>query len=133
MTVRIFDDGSGHGTTGFTLPVVTPADAMHAGDEGVLIAPDDSIAMRFNVGIRTLDAGAALAIDVHDRIGEIRHTSTRELAANWFNQMTGGDFAGVPLQSGDYIVIRVTRGSAILYGATVDNTTNDPSVQMVTR
>ena len=52
---------------------------------------------------------------------------------NWFNQLLGADFAGTPLQSGDYIAIRITRGSAILYGAAVDNTTNDASVQVVTR
>jgi CSLREA domain-containing protein len=131
MTVRIFDDGSGHGTTGFTLPTVTPADALVAGDATLLIAPDDPIAMRFNVGVRTLDGGASMNIDVRDRSGATRHTFTRDFAPNWFNQLAAADFAGIELQSGDYVVITITRGSAILYGAAVDNITNDPSVQVL--
>jgi len=39
----------------------------------------------------------------------------------------------VTLNGGDYLVIHLLRGSAILYGAAVDNLTNDPSVQVVTR
>jgi hypothetical protein len=86
--------------------------------------------MRFNVGIRTLDDGAAMTIEVRDRTGATRQTITREYAANWFNQLAGSDFAGVPLNGGDYLAIHVTRGGAILYGAAVDNLTNDPSVQV---
>ena len=133
MIVRIYDDGNGHGTTGFTLPVVTPADALAAGEEGLLVPPDDPMAMRFNVGVRTLDDGAAITIEVRDRTGAVRHEATREYVANWFNQIGANDFAGIALASGDYLVIRVARGSAILYGATIDNLTNDASVQLVTR
>ena len=39
------------------------------------------------------------------------------------------DFAGVPLHLNDSIEITVERGSVIVYGATTDNTTNDPSLQ----
>jgi len=133
MTVRIYDDGTGRGTTGFTLPVVTPSDALLAGDTGLLVAPDDPIAMRFNIGIRTLDAGATLTITIRDRTGATRHTMTREFEPNWFNQMPAADFAAVAPRSGDYIAVHVTHGSAILYGAAVDNETNDPSVQVVTK
>ena len=131
MTVRIYDDASGHGTTGFTLPVVTPDAALGAGDQGILFAPDSAIAMRFNIGVRTLEDGAALSIETRDRYGAIRHNVTREFGGNWFNQIPGNDFAGIALNSGDYLVIHVTRGSAILYGATIDNVTNDPSVQVL--
>jgi hypothetical protein len=133
LTVRIYDDGSGHGTTGFTLPVVTPDDALTAGHDGVLAAPEDPAAMRFNVGIRTLDAGASMTIEVRDRTGATRRTSTRDFLPNWFNQLSGPDFAGIALNGGDYILIHVTRGSAILYGAAIDNLTNDPSVQVVSK
>ena len=133
MIVRIYDDGSGHGTTGFTLPVVTPSDALVAGDNGLLVPPDDPIAMRFNVGIRTLADGATMTIEVRGRSGETRRSATREFAPNWFNQMTVTDFAQGSLEPGDYLVIHVTRGSAILYGASVDNVSNDPSVQLVTK
>ncbi|MGN6184500.1 MAG: beta strand repeat-containing protein, partial [Thermoanaerobaculia bacterium] len=131
MTVRIYDDGSGHGRTGFTLPVVTPDDALVAGDTAILIAPDNPIAMRFNVGIRTLDAGATIEIEVRDRLGNSRHMLTRQFAPQWFNQLPGSDFAGIALQGGDYLVLHIRNGSAILYGAAVDNITNDPSVEVV--
>ncbi|HEX7155181.1 MAG TPA: Calx-beta domain-containing protein [Thermoanaerobaculia bacterium] len=132
LTVRIYDDG-GDGTTGFTLPVVTPGDALSAGDTALLIAPADPIAMRFNIGVRTLAAGATLAIEVRDRTGATRHSVTRNYEAGWFNQVAAAGFAGVPLNAGDYLAITVVRGSAILYGASVDNATNDPSVQVATK
>jgi hypothetical protein len=132
LTVRIYDD-SGDGTTGFTLPVVTPADALGAGERTILVAPADPVSMRFNVGVRALDEGAALTIEVRDHTGAIRHTATRDYPGNWFAQTSGADFAGITLQGGDYLAIHVTRGRAILYGAAVDNTTNDPSVQMGVR
>ena len=34
--------------------------------------------------------------------------------------------------AGDYIQVGVSGGSAIVYGAATDNSTNDPSVQFVT-
>ena len=133
MTVRIYDDGSGHGTTGFTLPVVTAANALVAGDSAVLFAPSDPATMRFNVGVRTLDDGATIVVDVRDRNGVVRNTVTRDYAANWFNQFPGAEWTGVSLNAGDYVTVRVTRGSAILYGAAVDNITNDPSVQILAK
>jgi CSLREA domain-containing protein len=133
MTVRIYDDGSGHGTTGFTLPTVTADDALSAGDSGLLVAPDNPVAMRFNIGVRALDDGASMTVEVRDRTGATRHAATRDYGPNWFNQLAASDFAGMALGSGDYLVIRVTRGRAILYGAAVDNLTNDPSVQVVTK
>jgi hypothetical protein len=39
----------------------------------------------------------------------------------------------VELRPGDYVSIRVTRGAAIVYGAVVDNITNDPSVHLVVK
>ncbi|HEX2835625.1 MAG TPA: Calx-beta domain-containing protein [Thermoanaerobaculia bacterium] len=128
MNIRIYDDG-GAGTTGFTLPVVTPADALREGDRAVLIAPGDPIAARFNIGIRTLALGASLTITVRDRHGAVLHTRTRDYAPNFFSQNPAAAFAG---RAGDYIEIEITRGSAILYGAAVDNITNDPSVEVLT-
>jgi hypothetical protein len=112
---------------------VTPDAALAAGDGGVLVAPDNLQAMRFNVGIRTLESGAELTIEVRDRLGALRKITTRDFSANWFNQFSGSDFAGLALNGGDYLVIRITGGSAILYGASIDNITNDPSVEVLTR
>ncbi|HEX7149841.1 MAG TPA: Calx-beta domain-containing protein [Thermoanaerobaculia bacterium] len=133
LSVRIYNDGGATGTTGFSLPVVTPDDALLAGETATLFAPADPVAMRFNVGVRTLDDGATLTIEVRSRDGALLQTTTRDYAANWFHQVSGADFAGAPLSAGDYLVIRVTRGSAVLYGATIDNRTNDPAVEVLTR
>jgi hypothetical protein len=62
---------------------------------------------------------------------EPRFHSTRSLPANYFTQMSAADFVGVPLHEGDSIMITVSAGSLIAYGATTDNRTNDPSVQFV--
>jgi hypothetical protein len=129
MTVRIYDDG-GEGTTGFTLPVVMPEEALVAGDRGVLIAPADPIAFRFNVGVRTLELGATMTITVRDRRGEVLHTLTREYPPAYFVQQPAAIFAE---RAGDFIEVEITSGSAFLYGAAVDNTTNDPSVQVLTK
>jgi Calx-beta domain-containing protein len=133
VATRIYNDGGAAGTTGFTLPLLTLDHALAAGDRASLFAPADPIAMRFNVGLRTLDEGATLEIEVHDHTGALLKTSTHDYAPNWFNQFSGADFAGLPLSAGDYLAIRVQHGSAILYGATIDNITNDASVELATR
>ncbi|HEX7832426.1 MAG TPA: Calx-beta domain-containing protein, partial [Thermoanaerobaculia bacterium] len=130
LTVRVYDDGS-DGTTGFSLPIVAPSDALIAGDTGLLITPNNPTAARFNVGVRTFDEGVSLTIHVRNHLGTLVSTTARDYAPNYFQQLPVIAFTDTPLQPGDYLEIVVTHGSALLYGATVDNITNDPSVQVV--
>jgi len=63
---------------------------------------------------------------------------TRELArtypSNYFEQRDSAAFLdGALLAANDTITIQVVSGAAIVYGATVDNQTNDPSLQLARR
>ena len=40
---------------------------------------------------------------------------------------------GLALTGGESITVRITSGSAFIYGATTDNKTNDPSIQFARR
>ena len=53
----------------------------------------------------------------------------KSLDPNFFVQESAAAFLDTTLQANDSIEIRIDRGSVILYGATVDNITQDPSFQ----
>jgi len=66
------------------------------------------------------------------------YTSTTGLTAEfnksclpvYFEQVDSTSFfGGVPVKGNQAITISVTLGGAIIYGATTDSVTNDPSVQ----
>lgn len=134
VNARVFNDGGATGTTGFTEELVTPAEALGAGQRGVLVGPIDAALYRFNVGVRTLAAGATLSIVVRNASGAVTRTLTRTYPPSYFEQRDSGAFLeGPALASSDTITVQVTSGSAIVYGATVDNRTNDPSLQLARR
>jgi hypothetical protein len=96
----------------------------------VLIAPDDVTRFRLNIGIRTLEQGAAMTIVVRDREGIVLKTLDRAFGPTSFEQTSSSGFLlGLALTGGESISIHLTSGSAFIYGATTDNTTNDPSLQ----
>lgn len=134
LVVRVFNDAGALGTSGFTEEVVLPADALGAGHRGILVTPIDTALYRFNVGVRTLGAGAVLSIVVRNAAGTVTRTLTRTYAASYFEQRDSSAFLeGTVLAANDTITIQVISGSAIVYGATVDNRTNDPSFQLARR
>lgn len=131
LVVRVFNDAGAAGTTGFTEEAVTPAEALVAGEEGFLIAPPDPALYRFNVGVRTLGSGATLTITARNAAGTVTRTLTRVYPPNFFEQRDSASFLnGAAVAANESITIRVDSGSAIVYGATVDNRTNDPSLQL---
>jgi hypothetical protein len=134
VVVRVFNDAGAAGTTGFTEEAVKPADALGAGERGFLIAPPDAALYRFNVGVRTLESGATLAITARNSAGTVTRTFTRTYPPNYFEQRDSASFLnGAPVAANESITIQIVSGSAIVYGATVDNRTNDPSLQLATR
>jgi hypothetical protein len=126
---RVFNDGGVRGTTGFSVDAARPEDALQSGETGVLIAPADPAATRFNVGIRTFDAGASLSVTIRDRDGQIIRTFSKVYAPNYFEQQAGSVFLGAAPGPSDSVSITVTGGSAIVYGASTDNKTQDPAIQ----
>jgi hypothetical protein len=134
VLARVFNDGGVLGTSGLTEEVITSDAALQAGDSGVLFAPADIHAFRLNIGIRTLSAGASMNVTVRDKDGNVVKTTSHTYAPTFFTQPTSANFLdGYTLAGGETITVDVTSGAAILYGSTTDNTTNDPSVQFLTK
>ncbi|HEX7138218.1 MAG TPA: hypothetical protein VF219_10240 [Vicinamibacterales bacterium] len=128
--VRVFNDAGVLGTSGLTEDLLTSDAALQAGDSGVLFAPADVHAFRLNVGVRTLGSGASMNITVRDKDGVVVKTTSHTYTATFFTQPTSaGILDGYTLTGGETITFDLTSGAAIIYGATTDNTTNDPSVQ----
>lgn len=134
VVARVFNDAGALGTTGFSEELVVPGDALGAGERGILVAPPDAALYRYNVGIRTLGAGAMLSIMVRNAGGSVTRTLTRAYPANYFEQRDSAAFLeGAAVAANDTIVVEIVSGRAIVYGATIDNRTNDPSMQLARR
>ena len=114
---------------GAALGAVVAAGAFAAGSTGFLIAPTDTAHFRFNMGVRTFLSGATITLKVHDATGAVVQTVTKTYQPTYFEQQSSDTFLGYTLQPNDVIEVDVNSGSAVLYGATTDNTTNDPSLQ----
>jgi hypothetical protein len=129
---RVYNDGGAAGTTGLAEEAFAPSNAMQAGRKGALLAPADVQKFRLNIGVRTLENGATLAITVRDKDGAVVKTTTKSYGANQFTQISSAAMLdSYALTGGETITFQVTAGSAFVYGSTTDNTTNDPSVQFV--
>jgi hypothetical protein len=126
-TMRVYNDGGDNGAPGLLAPLVDVADALRAGDHALLIAPADAAALRYNIGIRSLDAGASLTLTLRRTNGTIAATANRTLAPNTLIHQTATSLLGVAIEDDDAIEIHVTAGSAIVYGSAVENTSQDPS------
>jgi hypothetical protein len=130
---RVFNDAGAAGTTGLAEEALAPEEVL-SNASGVLLAPANAQKFRLNIGVRTLDRGAAFTITVRDKDGLIVKTVSKSYDSTYFNQI-GSDamLDGYLLTGGETITFEVTSGSAYIYGATTDNTTNDPSVQFARR
>lgn len=132
--VRVFNDAGTAGTTGLTEELLRPEDALQQGQSGALIAPADATRFRLNLGIRTLDAGATVTITVRDASGAVLKTVQKGFAPSYFVQTSSAvQLDGYVLTGGETLSFTIEAGSAFIYGATTDNTTNDPSQQFVRR
>ncbi|HVR44159.1 MAG TPA: hypothetical protein VMS56_12030, partial [Thermoanaerobaculia bacterium] len=127
---RIFNDAGEAGTTGMTEEQVALGQVLAVGEHGLLIAPPNPDQARFNIGVRTLGEGAELEIVVRNSSGTVVQEISRSYEHTFFSQTSAAVFLGIAPGPSDVIEIRVTEGSAIVYGATTDNITQDPSLQM---
>jgi hypothetical protein len=119
------------GTVGLATQSLDPArDAITAPAHAVLIAPADLGASRFNVGIRALDAAAALRLTLYDRTGHVKATVVRQFPADTLIQSAAADLLGTALAADDSIVVEVTSGTAFVYASTTDNSSQDPALQI---
>ena len=114
IVVRIFDDASAVKPSA-QVPLVDPADALTVGKRGTLVSPHDPIKFRFNFGIRTLGDGATITIDRHNSSGAVLQTVHFVYPSNYFVQLPAA--AGAD----ESWTFSIEQGSAIVYGAAVDN------------
>lgn len=64
--------------------------------------------------------------------GAVRKTLSKAHPGTFYLQQSSTDFLeGLALAANDSLEIAVTAGNVLVYGATADNTTNDPSLQLV--
>ena len=130
-TVRVFNDAGAAGTTGFTEELMRSDEALRPRQSGVLLLPADLTNFRFNLGVRTLESGATTTLTLRDASGTVVATISRAFAPTYHEQQSASAFLGVStLPAGGSISIAVSSGDAIFYGATVDNATGDPSLQI---
>lgn len=133
-STRVFNDAGAAGTSGLSEEAMPAADALHAGDTGSLIAPNDFVRFRLNIGVRSLQDGAAFTVTVRDANGQVLKTVDRSYGATAFTQVTSTQMLdGFVLTGGESLTFTMTSGSAFIYGATTDNITNDPSMQLARR
>ncbi|HVT03015.1 MAG TPA: hypothetical protein VHL58_06515 [Thermoanaerobaculia bacterium] len=131
--IRIFNDAGVNGTSGMTENLVAGNAALQTGESATLIAPPDPVASRFNIGVRSLEAGATLNVGWKDKSGVVRKNLTKTYGPTFFAQVTSLIFLEGTIAPSDTITFTVTNGQAVIYGATTDNTTQDPSLQLSAR
>jgi hypothetical protein len=129
MIARIYNDAGAAGTTGMAIDQIAPSSALAPGDTGIILGPSDPSKFRLNIGVRTLGSGATMQVIVRDRNGVQRNSVTKSYGANYFEQVAVSIFTGIDLLGSDSIAITVNSGSALVYGAATDNTTQDPTLQ----
>jgi hypothetical protein len=135
VTVRVFNDNGAAGTQGFVEPVVRPRDAALTNAQVFLSQPHDPTNFRMNIGVRTLDLGATLLVINIAKDGQSAGTvATKTYPANYFEQVGLQQFLdNLPPSPDGLLAINVTAGSAVIYGSTTDNRTNDSAVTIATR
>ena len=136
IVTRIFNDDGDDGTSGFTEPLVKVGDVTVPGSgasvTGVLLGPYLVERYRYNIGLRTTEAPVHVTVTVLDSAGAEVHTVSHDYPAEYFVQTTVADFLdGFEIGNSYSLRITFSGGGLIIYGATVDNTTNDPSAQFM--
>lgn len=139
ILTRVYNDAGAEGTSGLTEKPIVISDGISIGEEllargvtGFLVTPRDPAKTRFNIGVRTLYSGATITATLKNSAGVTIRTITRTYTANYFVQTDAATFLGGPIAGDETIQISISSGSAIVYGSTTDNTTNDPAIQFAT-
>jgi hypothetical protein len=119
------------GKFGLLAPIidVRSTEVLPAASIGVLLTPSDPEAFRMNIGVRSLFSGAVMEVRTFDANGAEVSVVKRTYAPTWLEQVDAASFIGAAVPAGGTIHVLVTEGQAIVYGAIVDNETNDPSMQ----
>jgi hypothetical protein len=129
---RIYNDHD-PAANGAREDLILPEEALLPGEGGILVAPADLQRYRFNIGVRTLSAGAAMTVTVRDRTGALRSSFSVAYPGDFFFQLSANGFLGLSLQPEDSIRFVLSSGRAVVYGATADNTTQELAIFIATQ
>jgi hypothetical protein len=133
-TFRVYNDGGAAGTSGFNEDLVPLNKVFVSGATLLLTCPPNPAKSRLNVGVRTLGDGATIVATLRGATGSTIKSVTKTYGANYFEQTTLDAFLGGASVSGnESLTLQITAGQAVIYGATVDNTTNDSSASLAQR
>jgi hypothetical protein len=126
------------GTTGFVEGLVDPKSILASPVIGLLMAPDDPVNFRFNIGIRSFQGGVTLGLSVFNKDGQLRQQGlSLTYDSNYVTQipaselLTAAGSSPFLLEPSDTVQIEVFAGSAMIYGVMEDNQTHDVAIQMV--
>jgi len=134
LAARIYNDGGGAGTTGFTIGSIPDEDVLTSGDHGVLFLPSDPFRFRTNIGVRTGAAGVSLTVTRRNAGGGVVQTLSKTYPGTYFEQVPASVFlGGAAVEPNDSLTIQITSGSATLYAVNADNMSQDPSIQFATK
>jgi hypothetical protein len=106
---------------------------LGAGTSGILLTPSDATRLRMNVGVRAGTQGATATVLLRDASGALVRTLQKTYPPNFFEQVSGATFLEGSFGVDSSFEIRVTAGSLLVYAATADNTTQDPSIVVARR
>ncbi|HEX2123540.1 MAG TPA: ScyD/ScyE family protein, partial [Thermoanaerobaculia bacterium] len=130
VIVTTIVDENAPGSPAVQIPQLRPEDALGGGQRGGLITPSDIFRFRMNIGIRTLQHGAALTFRVFDSAGREVHSVSRPFPPMFFQQFLASDLLGGPLPANGVVIVTVDAGDAIVYAATIANDTGDATLQI---
>lgn len=130
VVARAYDDQGEQGTNGATIRLLSLAEFAHSGERTLLVVPANLAAFRFNIGVRTLEDGAVVRLRVYGQSGMERHVIERSWGPEYFEQRPAAEMLGTTLLSNESVDVEILAGSAIFYGTTTDNRSNDPAVQI---
>jgi hypothetical protein len=122
--VHIMNLAVGGATFGMSVPQVRVADFAASGVVTINVQPVSRA--RTNVGVRTLENGGTLYMQVTD--GRQTRTVERSFPGTYFAQMTVDDLVGFHVDTP--ALIRINSIGALVYGTQTDNITNDPRMRI---
>jgi hypothetical protein len=131
VVARVFSDAGAAGTAGFTIDPLPPSAALKSGESGVIIVPPDLSKTRLNIGLRSLDGSVTMVIALRRSNGAIKGFVTKTMGPNYFEQPSvAALLPGHFIEGSDTITFTISSGNgAIIYGASTENSTQDPSLQ----
>ena len=127
---RVYNDGGASGTTGFSESFEDLDSFATAGDKVYLVCSPDPALFRLNVGVRTLSHGATLVATLRSANGTYITSINKSYPATFYQQVSVDSFLEglATVHGNESLTFQILTGEVLVYGATVDNRTQDPSL-----